>query len=771
MLGRLAELVPVLLTLGAHAVLSVTFGLVLLVMFRSGARGALGFWGLAWTAEGVRLVAGGVGLMLRAIPDATPGVRLAYSMGTVAFGLLQAMLLLEGARAWRVPRTPTLRRVGGLLAVALAGGAALTWAVPEGPQAMAMRLFVRLEVPRLLIAAALWWAAWAVLQTPEPEGRTSMRRRVLAALLVAGGLVKAQYAVVGDLAVASGAGMIYTVLTTVLEIAAMTAIGMALFYLSAADDRRAATARAQAEIEARLDAEARGAALVAAREALYRTVLAGAHDVVILLDMTGTVRYVTPSVTRVAGWDPAELVGQPVAALLDPSAAEQFGERFRRLVAGETDAVEPAEVLARTKEGGWVTLEATMRRETGPDGAPVIVSTSRDLAERKRLEAQLLRAQRMESLGRLAGGVAHDFNNLLGVIFTSTDLAHDVLPREHEASVELREIRLAAERAAALTRQLLAFSRRQVVENRRLVPGELSRSLEPMLRRLLDAAVRLALDVGRSTWAVRMDPTQLEQVVLNLVVNARDALEDGGVIAVSVDDVTMGVADLARNAERHVGDHVRLRVTDTGCGMDDATMSRIFEPFFSTKEPGKGTGLGLAMVYGAVTQAGGWIEVQSSPGAGTTFDVFLPRDTAEEDATEAAPETPLPPEGVTGTVLVVDDQPQVRGLAARALRRRGFRVLEASTGREGLAVAAGYDGEIALVVSDIVMPEMGGPAMVRELKTQRPGLRVLFTSGYAKSAFAENILSQDGAEFIGKPYGVADLAARAQRMVATPVGA
>jgi two-component system cell cycle sensor histidine kinase/response regulator CckA len=163
--------------------------------------------------------------------------------------------------------------------------------------------------------------------------------------------------------------------------------------------------------------------------------------------------------------------------------------------------------------------------------------------------------------------------------------------------------------------------------------------------------------------------------------------------------------------------------------------------------------------------------VQSSPGAGTTFDVFLPRDTAEEDATEAAPETPLPPEGVTGTVLVVDDQPQVRGLAARALRRRGFRVLEASTGREGLAVAAGYDGEIALVVSDIVMPEMGGPAMVRELKTQRPGLRVLFTSGYAKSAFAENILSQDGAEFIGKPYGVADLAARVQRMVATPVGA
>ncbi|MCU0622763.1 MAG: ATP-binding protein [Gemmatimonadaceae bacterium] len=748
------QLLTVTFSLGANAVLSTLLGVALLYLYRAGRRTPVAWWGGAWAIEGLRLALGGASLVLRMQGEGGPMLRLGLSAIVAATGVLQALLLLEGARAWVAPRPPTWRRFAALAAASGALGLALVLAVPEGPAWQTARLFVRLEVPRLLQAAAFGWGAWQVATVGASA--TIGHRRALAILLAFAGLLKVQYAFATQFIVASSLGTVYSVGTTVLEIAALTAIGMAVFYL------------ASAELRAEADASGQARALALAQsEALYRTVLAGAHDIVILMDPQGTIRYVTPSVERIAGWAPAELVGRSPADVLDPTSAEAFRARFVALAAGEMEAVDPVEVQARAKDGRWLTLEAAMRREIGPDGTPVIVSTSRDLQERKRLEAQLLRAQRLESLGRLAGGVAHDFNNLLGVIFASADLAQDALPRDHDAALEVREIRLAAERAAALTRQLLAFSRRQVIEPRRLVPGALAASLQPMLRRLLDASVTLDLDVDRSQWAVRADPAQVEQVLLNFVVNARDATPDGGRITLAVDDVSFGIGDLAGNPERHVGDHVRLRVRDTGSGMDEATMSRIFEPFFSTKEPGKGTGLGLAMVYGAVQQAGGWVEVQSAPGRGSTFDVYLPRDTAAEDATVLAAPPPLPVGGATATILVVDDQPQVRALAARALRQRGYEVLEAATGREGLAVADAAT-ELDLVVTDIVMPELSGPAMVKTLKAARPEVRVLYTSGYAKSAFAEDALSQDGAEFIGKPYGVADLVARVQRLLAAP---
>jgi PAS domain S-box-containing protein len=373
----------------------------------------------------------------------------------------------------------------------------------------------------------------------------------------------------------------------------------------------------------------------------------------------------------------------------------------------------------------------------------------RDVSERKRLEAQLQQAQKMETVGRLAGGVAHDFNNLLTVIIGNAGL---VLEREATSpNEEIREIIAAAERAATLTRQLLAFSRKQVLQTSVVNLNGVIGGVEKMLRRLLVESIELHHALEPALWPVKVDVAQLEQVIVNLVVNARDAMPDGGLLVLETSNVEIGAATHGHGGDVVPGSYARLTVTDTGTGMDEPTRSQIFEPFFTTKEQDRGTGLGLAMAYGVIRQSGGHIVVESTPGAGSTFAIYLPRverpvrvDVLQED--EA-----LVRSGGAERVLLVEDEGAVRTLACRTLRQYGYEVLAAASGKEACRLAADSVGTIDVLVTDMVMPKMNGQELAATLRGRIAGLKVVFMSGYAGEALALETSTTDTV-FLQKPF-------------------
>ena len=394
-----------------------------------------------------------------------------------------------------------------------------------------------------------------------------------------------------------------------------------------------------------------------------------------------------------------------------------------------------------------------------PDGSrKALVVIGRDITERKRLEERFLQAQKMEAVGRLAGGIAHDFNNLLTVIngFAALAARKATDPTQQEF---LREVLAAADRGANLTRQLLAFSRRQVVQTQVISLNELIVRMHGMLRRLIDESIQLVVEPGRIQDQVLIDPGQLEQVLLNLAVNARDAMRNGGVLTLTTSARRLDDTEAARNEVR-VGDYLELAVSDTGVGMSDAVRAHIFEPFFTTKGKGEGTGLGLATVYGIVRQAGGMIEVETAPDHGTTFRVLLPRAVAS-GADAGEPEA-LPSRRAPGqqrvTLLVVEDDTTIRDLNTRVLLQGGFEVLAAGTGQEALALARSYEGRIDLLMTDMALPDLKGRELAESLLEKRPGMRVLFTSGHAdQTAFSE---LQDGVGLLPKPFSPSELLLR-----------
>ena len=394
------------------------------------------------------------------------------------------------------------------------------------------------------------------------------------------------------------------------------------------------------------------------------------------------------------------------------------------------------------------------------------VGLCEDVTERALLDEQLRQTQKMEAVGQLAGGVAHDFNNMLAVITGYSELALNRLPEDHSVCAFLKEVHRAGERASDLTRQLLAFSRRQVLAPKPINLAEAVLSIHPMLRRLIGADVELVAVPGASASWVRADPGQIEQVIVNLAVNARDAMPDGGRLTLGVQALQSNRAFVRTRPHAQPGRYVLLTVADTGCGMDAATRSRIFEPFFTTKEPGKGTGLGLATVYGIVRQSGGWIEVESEPGCGSTFRVFLPQIEAPAH-TERAVATPILPRG-TETVLLVEDEPMVRGLASEVLRRCGYTVLVAAQGEEALEIAARHAGVIHLLLTDVVMPIMGGRALAERCRAVRPDMQVLFMSGYTGDTVAPRDGATPGA-FIQKPFTPLALARKVRELLDGPV--
>jgi PAS domain S-box-containing protein len=478
---------------------------------------------------------------------------------------------------------------------------------------------------------------------------------------------------------------------------------------------------------------------------------------IVVTGLDGAIDYVNPAFEQITGYARAELIGQNPRVLKSGKHDDAF---YRSLWASLTAGEAWSGLITNTRKDGSVfEAAAVIFPVRGADGDVVsYVAGMHDTTHQRRMEAELRQAQKMEVAGRLAGGVAHDFNNLITVITGRAQLllrADAVTPAQRR---DLELIRETGDRAAALTRQLLAFSRKQTIAPRVLSLNKTLEGMKRMLGRLIGEDIELVIAPGEGIGNVTADPGQFEQVVLNLVVNARDAMPDGGRITITTADVRLDAGDARLRVGLPPGDYVMLAVSDTGCGMDAETQAHVFEPFFTTKAVDKGTGLGLSTVYGIVKQSEGDVVIESVPGEGATFRVYLPRVTAEADADPGNPRVNLP--RGTETVLVAEDEEAVREVARELLTLCGYTVLEARNGREALAIGRDHEGLIHLLLTDVVMPLMSGTELAQQLTALRPATRVLFMSGYTDDNAALRRVSASENPLLEKPFSTEALARR-----------
>ncbi|HYR68660.1 MAG TPA: ATP-binding protein, partial [Candidatus Dormibacteraeota bacterium] len=433
--------------------------------------------------------------------------------------------------------------------------------------------------------------------------------------------------------------------------------------------------------------------------------------------------------------------------------------------------LQPASIEVRyeTSKGIWRWHRSRLTPRLESDGLVYVDGIETDVTDRISLEEQFRHAQKMEAVGQLAGGVAHDFNNILTAVIGYADLLLSRMSKNDPSRPAVEEIHKGGERAASLTRQLLAFSRRAATQPRIVDLNAAVRNLEPMVRRLADERIRFELRLSETIRSVRIDPTQLEQVIVNLVVNARDAMPEGGVISIQTDSLELAAAQDQANFGLDSGSYVRLRVGDTGGGIAPEVMQHIFEPFFTTKAPGRGTGLGLATVYGIVRQHGGCVRVDSELGHGTEFEILLPQIAALEQAAAPEPQVADFPGG-TETVLLVEDDPSLLLLARESLSELGYRVLAVSSASEALRVLDRETARIGILVTDVVMPGMGGRELGERVKRDFPGLPILFVSGYTRDAGLTQGSERSGVQFLEKPYTALALARKVREVLDSPRG-
>ena len=502
-------------------------------------------------------------------------------------------------------------------------------------------------------------------------------------------------------------------------------------------------------------------------EAKHRRLFDAVGDAIFIIDFEARILASNACATERLGYTHDELLAMTVHALDAPEEADRVRQRLEMLALAHRLTFETTLV---GKDGTPVPVEVTAKL-TEWDGQRAIIAVCRDLSERRRAEAahdslqtQLLQAQKMESIGRLAGGVAHDFNNMLSVILGHAEIALELAAPGSPLEASLHEIQQAGRRSADLTRQLLAFARKQTVAPSVLDVNAVVGASLTLLRRLIGENIRLTWRPAPDAPPIRMDPAQLDQVLVNLCVNASDAIGGVGTITIESAAVELDEAFCAARGGGAPGTYLRLVVGGTGCGMDAETRAHLFEPFFTTKGQGKGTGLGLAMVYGVVAQNLGFIDVESEPGQGTAFSLYLPRDTSRPDPRHLQAGGPSPGRGHE-TVLLVEDEPAILRMTEAVLTRHGYRVLAAATPGDALRLAEAYDGALDLLLTDVVMPEMNGAELSRRLLVLHPGMRRIFVSGYTADVFSEHGIEAEGVPFLQKPCPVQELVAKVRHVL------
>lgn len=492
-------------------------------------------------------------------------------------------------------------------------------------------------------------------------------------------------------------------------------------------------------------------------EKRYRDYFENAKDAIYVHDLSGYYIQVNKAGEELIGYSREEILQMRISDVVPRASLDQIHQRLKEKLADHSLTIYECEAVR--KDGSRVPIEVSSRL-IYENGVPVAVQGSaRDISERKRAEEalrasqlQLQQSQKLEAIGQLAGGVAHDFNNMLTAIIGYTDLSLRRVGLENPIRRNLEETKKAAERAASLVRQLLAFSRKQILAPKVLDLNDVVKDMQKMLTRLIGENIKLATRLETDLGSVKADPCQVEQIIVNLVVNARDAMPRGGRVTIETANFTLD----HRIASKHVavtpGEYVMLAVSDTGSGMDQETQARIFEPFFTTKEVGKGTGLGLSTVYGIVKQSGGNIWVYSEPGMGTVFKVYLPRidDTIVSMIAKQEQEANAP--RGTETILLVEDEEIVRGLTRKILMQAGYNVLDAKSGHEALRLCHTHAGPIDLLLTDVVMPEISGKEVADRLLQLRPATRVLFMSGYTGEAIVQHGVLDANVKFIQKPF-------------------
>ena len=512
------------------------------------------------------------------------------------------------------------------------------------------------------------------------------------------------------------------------------------------------------------------AALLASEER-FRALVEKSSDGIFLFDAGGRIAYATPSVRAMLGRRPEDMVGRRFASFLHPDDVAAADAAFATADATGGQPV-PRRLRYRHADGSYRVLAVVWSDRRADPAVRAVVSNFRDVTEREQLEDQLRQAQKLEAVGRLAGGVAHDFNTLLTAILGFGDLALTRMVPGDPARGWVEEMVRAGRRGANLTRQLLAFSRKQVTRPRVLDLAAAVDGVAVMLRQVTGDGIDLRFERPPDLWAVAADPGQVEQVVLNLVVNARDAVgSGGGRVTVRTENIAADRRPPDAPADAPAGDYVVLSVADTGCGMDEATRARAFEPFFTTKGPDTGTGLGLATVYGIAKHAGGFVTIRSEVGRGTTFRVYFPRthDAVEPDRpAEPATAVPAPSRGNGETVLLVEDDDSVRALGKYALEEAGYRVIEAADGPSALAAAAEPSADVLVLVTDVVMPGMSGREVADRIVRDRTGVRVLFLSGYPDGHFGHLGTVGDDVAFLQKPFLPAALVQRVRELLDAP---
>lgn len=644
-------------------------------------------------------------------------------------------------------------RAGANLAALVADNAAETARVGELNRVIARRL-MRLDATVALGESGRFDAARAILRTGE--GRRLMeaiRQRSRAISSAEQALLERRAAA------ASRAELSNLAIGVILATLALLGLVGSVFYL----------ARANRRLIAAVDEAGAARAAREAGEALIHAVFANAPDYLFVLEVVDGERFVVgevnPAFERALRVSAADIRGRSIADLLPASAAEPLLAHYRRVLAADKPVL-TRDVLPDTPAGPrtWESILSPVRNAAGQTDR--IVGSVRDITSRVKTEARLREAQRMEAVGHLTGGVAHDFNNLLQVIRGNLELLEPAVEGDAAARRRLANAVHGADRAAQLTRQLLAFARRQPLEPKVINLSRLVGDMTELLRRTLGEGVHVETVIGGGLWNTLADPAQVESAILNLAINARDAMPKGGRLTVEVTNASLDEAYARKTDGLAPGQYVLIAVSDTGEGMDEETRKRVFEPFFTTKAEGKGSGLGLAMVYGFARQSNGHIQIYSEVGQGTTVKIYLPRSREAVEAPGGA--APLPAQGADQTILVVEDEEDVRAAAVGALETLGYRCLEASDAQGALALLTAGE-KVDMVFCDVVMP---GAVKTREfaerVRAMAPALPILFTSGYTENAIVHHGRLDDGVSLLSKPYARDDLARRVAQLLRRP---